>query len=180
MQEKFININAIHYDNIFITKKNKLNFLYNYNLFFFGNFEVQNKNMTYFDKTTNTTIKNNKLLKYNYKNKNRKMKLFLTGISYFFIKKIRFTGKGYRIKKSKRGSFKFYFGHSHNTYFFSGGLSARRNKKHRLTMFSNNLKKMNTVAKRLSNIKQINIYTKRGLRCKRQLIFKRLGKKSTY
>jgi ribosomal protein L6P/L9E len=108
------------------------------------------------------------------------MKQFLFKISYFFFKKIKFTGKGYRIKKSFKKSFKFFFGYSHNVYIVYGGLVIKKISKYKILLLSNNKKKINKINKIIINIKKINIYTKRGLRGMQQLIFKRSGKKSTY
>lgn len=64
----------------------------------------------------------------------------------FFYRKLRFTGKGYKIKKSRlKKSFKLYFGRSHKQYIFSGGLRFKKLSKYRLYLLSNNRKKLNRV-----------------------------------
>lgn len=48
---------------------------------------------------------------------------FIYGAAVCLYKKLKFTGKGYKIKKTKiKKSFKLYFGRSHLQYIFSGGL----------------------------------------------------------
>ena len=94
---------------------------------------------------------------------------------------MRFTGKGYKIRKSKaKRSLKFYFGRSHQTYVFSGGLNFKRLSKYRLLLLANNKKRLNRITRLVLCIRPINRYTKRGLRCTRHFILKRPGKKSTY
>ncbi len=64
----------------------------------------------------------------------------------FFYRKLRFTGKGYKIKKSRlKKSFKLYFGRSHRQYLFSGGLRFKKLSKYRLYLLSNNRKKLNRI-----------------------------------
>lgn len=101
--------------------------------------------------------------------------------SLFYYRKLKFTGKGYKIKKSKaKKSFKFYFGRSHTQYLFSGGLRFKKLSKYRLYLITNNKKRLNRIMNLTLQTRPLNRYTKRGLRCTRQFILKRPGKKSTY
>ena len=94
---------------------------------------------------------------------------------------MKFTGKGYKIRKSKaKRSLKFYFGRSHHTYVFSGGLNFKRLSKYRLLLLANNKKRLNRIASLVLQVRPVSRYTKRGLRCTRHFILKRPGKKSTY
>jgi hypothetical protein len=52
--------------------------------------------------------------------------------------------------------------------------------KYKYVLKSKNDLKMNLFLKKICNIKPINIYTKRGIRLGKQIIYKRKGKKSTY
>lgn len=101
--------------------------------------------------------------------------------SLFYYKKLRFTGKGYKIKKSRlKKSFKLYFGYSHKQYLFSGGLRYKKLSKYRLLLVSNNKKRLNRVMALSLNARPLNRYTKRGFRSTRQFILKRPGKKSSH
>lgn len=94
---------------------------------------------------------------------------------------MKFTGKGYKIRKSRpKKSLKFYFGRSHKTSVFSGGLNFKRLSKYRLLLLTNNRKRLNRITTLVLRVRPISRYTKRGLRCTRHFILKRPGKKSTY
>jgi hypothetical protein len=111
----------------------------------------------------------------------KSLQKFTFGATLCYYWKLRFTGKGYKIKKTKlKKSFKLYFGRSHFQYIFSGGLSYKKLSKYRLLLRSNNKKKLNRVMRLTLTARPLNNFTKRGLRCTRQFILKRPGKKSTY
>ena len=111
----------------------------------------------------------------------KNLQQFTYKASLFYYKKLRFTGKGYKIKKSRlKKSFKLYFGHSHKQYIFSGGLRYKKLSKYRILMLTNNRKRLNRVMSLSLGARSLNRYTKRGFRSTRQFILKRPGKKSTH
>jgi ribosomal protein L6P/L9E len=98
-----------------------------------------------------------------------------------YPKKVRFTGKGYKIRKSARSrGHRFNFGRSHRTFVFIGGVLTRKLSKQFLLIMSNDQKSVNTVTHALTRIRTASPFTKRGLRRTRQLMIKRPGKKTTY
>jgi ribosomal protein L6P/L9E len=106
---------------------------------------------------------------------------FFYSFNFFFFKKFKFVGKGYKIKKVKiKKSFKFYFGYSHKIFLVYGGAQLRKLTKYKLFLLGNNQKKIQTILLILKNIRKLNMFTKRGLRATKQIIHKRPGKKSTY
>lgn len=97
------------------------------------------------------------------------------------VKKIRFTGKGYKIRKSRRSlAYKLNFGLSHKTVAVCGGLATRKTAKHRVFIASNISKVANRGAALIVAVRKPNPYTKRGLRGGRHLMIKRPGKKTNY
>jgi hypothetical protein len=111
----------------------------------------------------------------------KKLQKFTSASTGFYFRKLKFTGKGYKVKKSRlKKSFKLYFGRSHRQYLFSGGLRFKKLSKYRLFLISNNKKKLNRIMWLTLSARPLNKFTKRGLRCTRQFILKRPGKKSTY
>jgi ribosomal protein L6P/L9E len=101
-------------------------------------------------------------------------------LNVYFYEKIKFTGKGFRIRyKRKKKLIKFYFGRSHLTWVYFRNIKVKRPHKYKFLIYKSSLKQINILSKKIKQIKPINIYTKRGLRTKRQKIYKRKGKKNT-
>ena len=109
------------------------------------------------------------------------IKRFCQKITKIRKRRMRFTGKGYKIKKSKVSkNYRFFFGRSHKSFIFNGGMVSKKQAKQKIIIASNNNKKLNKVAMLLVSVRSTNAYTKRGLRKSKQFILKRPGKKSTY
>jgi ribosomal protein L6P/L9E len=139
------------------------------------------KNTFHFDKETNSL----KII-YNTPSflQNKASKIF-NKISYsfenYFSKKIKFKGKGFRLKiKKKHKAIKFLFGHSHLNILFLKNVKLKKCGKYKLTLKSSLFNKINTLARHICIIKPINVYTNRGIRISRQIIFRRKGKKGSY
>lgn len=101
-------------------------------------------------------------------------------IFWIFTKKLRFTGKGYKIKKNILKQFKFYFGYSHPTFLLTEKIKLKKLTKYKLCIISNFYWKFLLLKNFLKKIRHINKFTKRGLRFTKQFVFKRPGKQSTY
>lgn len=133
------------------------------------------------DKWTNSIIfeKNeNYLYKSNIKNNFEK---FFNSWNLFYFNKIKFKGKGFRIKFFKKIKLiKFYFGRSHKTFILLKKTLKKRINKYKFILMGLNKNKILIISKKITNIKKINKYTLRGLRLSRQIIYKRKGKKGTY
>lgn len=99
---------------------------------------------------------------------------------YFFIK-IKFKGKGFKIKFNKKLKLiKFYFGRSHITFVKLKKIKLKKVTKYKFLLKSLNLAKLKKNSSKITYIKPVNLYTLRGIRISRQLIRKRKGKKSSY
>lgn len=99
---------------------------------------------------------------------------------YFFIK-IKFKGKGFKIKFNKKLKLiKFFFGRSHITYYKLKKIKLKKINKYKFLLKSFNLSKLKKTASNITFIKPMNLYTLRGIRLSRQYIYKRKGKKSSY
>jgi hypothetical protein len=75
---------------------------------------------------------------------------------------------------------KFYFGKSHITIFKFKKVQIKKSGKYKFILKNLNPTILKNIALNVTNIKPVNIYTLRGLRLSRQLIFKRKGKKGSY
>jgi ribosomal protein L6P/L9E len=99
---------------------------------------------------------------------------------YFFIK-IKFKGKGFKIKFNKKlRLIKFFFGRSHVTFYKLKKLKLKKINKYKFLLKGLNLSKLKKNASNITKIKPVNVYTLRGIRVSRQYISKRKGKKSSY
>lgn len=113
----------------------------------------------------------------NFKQINKFLKTFEV---YFFIK-IKFKGKGFKIKFNKKLKIiKFYFGRSHMTFFKLKKIKLKKITKYKFILKNLNFTKLKTNASKITKIKPINVYTLRGIRLAKQIIRKRKGKKSSY
>ena len=160
--------------------KNKKNNLYIYNKYYYFIIKFNKKNFKkiYISKKINNIILIFLKNKINIKNINF-LKKILKNWFLLFFKKIKFTGKGFRIKKNKKKiNFLLEFNKSHLTIFILKKIILKKIKKAKFLILWNNLKYLNKLNKKIININKINKYTKRGLRNSRQLIKKKTNKKS--
>ena len=122
-------------------------------------------------------------LNYNYNN-NYNLKIlnnYIKTFENYFFSKIKFKGKGFKIKFNKKLKLiKFYFGRSHITFFKLRKIKLKRVTKYKFILKSLNFNKLKTKSKEITFIKPVNTYTLRGIRLSRQFIKKRKGKKSSY
>ncbi len=133
---------------------------------------------THLDLATQTCLNLNFLKKIKL---NNLYKQFFYSFNFFFFKKFKFIGKGYKIKKVKiKKSFKLFFGYSHKIYLIAGGVQLRKLMKYKLFLIANDRLQINKTSRIIQNIRKLNMFTKRGLRATRQQVSKRPGKKSTY
>lgn len=108
---------------------------------------------------------------------NHKMFIF----ECMFFEKINFKGKGFKLTSKKKTNYlHFLFGHSHMKVIFLKKIKMKRLSKYKYIFWSKIKNKLHRSVKLISNVRPLNIFTKRGLRCSRQIVFKRKGKKSTY
>lgn len=107
-------------------------------------------------------------------------KLFYTRAFSWIIRVIKFTGKGYRLRKFKKSRvLEMNFNNSHVTRGLAGSSVFRRISKTEIGLVNNNKIKSKIYLKMLLSVRKLNVFTKRGLRCHKQFILKRPGKKNT-
>ena len=134
----------------------------------------------YIDKELNSVIIFNKKFKINFYSINF-FKKFIKSLNCYFYIKIKFKGKGYKIKYIKRKKkITFYFGRSHLTIIKYKKIILKKYLKYKFIIKSNNLEILKKNAKITTNVKPLNIFTLRGIRQSRSLIYKRKGKKGSY
>jgi hypothetical protein len=152
--------------NISIIKKNKLVYIYVYNNYYFCIFTTKDS----------INLINNTFLKFKNQNlQNAKLNLFLKQFYICSFSKIKFSGKGYKIKKNCKQSLVLLFNRSHMTTIWWKNIILKKLKKYKLYIKCNykNLLLTQTIL----NIRPVNIFTKKGLRSSRQILKKKKGKK---
>jgi hypothetical protein len=105
---------------------------------------------------------------------------FFIATFFFFFKKITFKGKGFKLKKTKKKMFKFFFGSSHFISYYNKSFISKKFGKQKHIFLSTKLKKLKKGLLVFLTIKPISWYTKRGLRFTKQIVQRRAGKKSTH
>lgn len=97
----------------------------------------------------------------------------------FFIK-IRFKGKGYYMYKNLRNTIAPQFGYAHRVYVYAQATSVKFLSKTKIILFG--LSKTDTLlaSYQLKRVKPVNIFTGRGVRFARQILYRKTGKVSSY
>jgi ribosomal protein L6P/L9E len=102
----------------------------------------------------------------------------LYGWNNFYFKKLKFTGKGYKISKSaKKKNIKFLFNRAHFTILAYKKIIFKRIKKSKFLIKSTNKEKLLKISKLSKNVRPINLYTLRGIRFSRSIVYKKASKK---
>lgn len=131
--------------------------------------------------------KNTKIftLLFNYKNVKHGLfwkefnNVFLSLSSYFF-KKLKFKGKGYYIFKNSRNTVALQFGYSHKIYIYSYFIFIKFISKTVVLLFGINVSDLTSQAFKLFYTRSYNIFTGKGIRFAKQIIYKKIGKVSSY
>ena len=155
----------------FILINNSYTYIYNEYYFigintFYLNFYYNN-----FLKTINIKKKNILHIKYN---KNF-FNIFLFSWDNFFFSKIYFIGKGFKLKKLKN-NIHLNFNYSHINILINQKTIIKKIQKNKLLIFGKNFLKFKKSINYILNIKNLNKYTKRGLRQTKQIVYKKKSK----
>lgn len=161
-------------------------FLENFNFSLFKNKNgvyLYTYNKTYysllkFSKKIELKIKTEKCVELKHNNKNKlaqKIKHFLLQLYFYKFAKIKFIGKGYKIKKNTNKSVVLLFNRAHTTTLWWKNILIKKLKKYKIYIKYNN--KFEGLIKTILNVRHVNIFTKKGLRKSRQIIMKKKGKK---
>jgi hypothetical protein len=105
---------------------------------------------------------------------------YLTLFTLPIFKKLKFKGKGYYIYKNYRNTVTPQFGHSHRIYVYSFFTSIKFLSKTSILLFGVNKKDICRSSQEIKYLRPINIFTGRGVRFSKQMIYKKAGKISTY
>jgi ribosomal protein L6P/L9E len=110
---------------------------------------------------------------------NRIVSIFYSFAKLFF-RKLKIRGKGYYIYKNYRSTITHQFGHSHRWYIHAFFVSVKFLKKTTIFLFGSSRRDVFVVGRTIRKSKPANIFTGRGVRFSRQVVYKKTGKVSTY
>jgi hypothetical protein len=105
--------------------------------------------------------------------------LFLL-FSRIWFRKIKIKGKGYYIYKTLRNTVTHQFGHSHRIYLYLFNVSIKFLSKTQIFVYGISKKDVFMASSQIRASKPLNIFTSRGVRFSRQIIYKKTGKVSSY
>ena len=94
--------------------------------------------------------------------------------------KLRFRGKGYYLYRNFRNVVTPQFGYSHRRYFYTYCSSILFLTKTKILVFGLSVTQVTLLSYKLKTIRPANIFTGRGMRFSRQVVYRKVGKISTY
>jgi len=168
---------------VFIKIKNNNNYVLGYSYsdtYFFFIPLALNLNNFYFDKKTKVILINC-LYKNNFFNTYwSSFKNIFFSFSRVFFKKLKFKGKGYYIYKNYRNTIATQFGHSHMSRLYNFNVGLKFISKTMILLYGLSKVDIFLKGKAFYWKKPINIFTGRGVRFSKQIIYKKTGKISSY
>ena len=99
-------------------------------------------------------------------------------LPFFF--KLKFKGKGYYVYKNKRNTITPQFGFSHRNYVYTASINVKFLSKTKIFLFGLSKVDIITTATNFKQLKPINVFTGRGVRFAKQIIYRKTGKISSY
>lgn len=155
--------------------------LYFYSEFYFYNFSIPSKlRFLNFDKNLNLFAFTHSATPYCYYVALRALQLALNTFQKPFFLKIRFRGKGYYMYKNHRQTIAPQFGYAHRVYVYAQACSVKFLSKTKILLFGLSKQEVLKTGHGLTHVKPVNVFTGRGIRFARQVIYKKTGKVSTY
>lgn len=188
-------------NNKFFTKTKLINFIIpnNWNTLilynnYLGVYQIFIYSKTYYTKTI--IFEKNPLLHYDFNTKQLLLTTsFLNNYKYLYYNllttlhlnilkpvftKLKFKGKGYYIYKNYRNTITPQFGYSHRLYLYSFYTNVKFLNKTTLICFGLNLYNVKKTSSIIFSWRPVNIFTGRGVRFSKQIIYKKSGKISSY
>lgn len=150
--------------NYSIIKKNNFSYLYVYNYNYKCIIKVK----------SNIKILNRLSLIININGVGNVIDKFIKQFYLSNVVKIKFTGKGYKIKKNTSNNIQLLFNRAHITNVWYKNVILKKLKKYKMLVKHVNNKGL---IKNIMGVRPVNIFTKKGLRLARQNIYKKKGKK---
>jgi hypothetical protein len=158
---------------------NKVIYIYN-PVYFFKWVVAQFSLKWYFDTWTGTFSFTHKLPMYYYRVALAYFFDVFYSFSRVFFTKLTFKGKGYYIYKTARNTITHQFNYAHRWYIYAYFISVKFLTKKIVFLFGWSKRDLLTIGYQIQNCRYINIFTGRGVRFARQVIYRKTGKVSAY
>lgn len=97
-----------------------------------------------------------------------------------YFLKLKFKGKGYYIYKNKRNTITPQFGYAHRIYLYAFYVSVKFLSKTSILVFGFSKRDIYKISHSIKSMRPINIFTGRGVRFSRSIVYKKQGKVSSY
>ena len=158
-----------------------VNVYYAYSSIYFINFSLFGSPVPYqYDTQTNTVSFHILGTSYNYYMYLKALGDIFTRLVRPFFLKIRFKGKGYYMYKNSRNTIAPQMGYAHRVYVYSSATSVKFLSKTKILLFGLSKRDVMSTGHNLLTVKPVNIFTGRGVRFARQVIYKKTGKVGAY
>lgn len=108
------------------------------------------------------------------------LQIIFFSFSKIFFRKLKFKGKGYYIYKNQRNTISLQMGYSHIVRLYSFFVNVRFLTKTSIFIFGINKLNIEKSGYSLLQLKPINIFTGKGIRFNRQILYRKTGKISSY
>jgi len=112
----------------------------------------------------------------------KKLASFISSWDTYYYCKLKFKGKVYKMSRYRSNNLKLSFGRCHRNLLIVRSLFLKKKKKLKLKcfIFGVNKIKLSSTLGMIVNTRLIDMFTQRGLRRSRQIIYRKIGKKSSY
>jgi len=108
------------------------------------------------------------------------LKRLFYSFTRLFFNKLKFKGKGYYIFKNARNTVTPQFGHAHRIYCYAYNVSVKFLNKTTVFIYGISSQDVLSVSYQIKAMRPINIFTGRGVRFSKQVVYKKTGKVSSY
>lgn len=98
----------------------------------------------------------------------------------FFYKRLSYSGKGYRLYIKSKSKIYFQLGYSHKYYLYDYTVTLKPILKSKLLLLASSLTQLSNFSKSIYGLRPLNIFTLKGIRFTKQLVYKKVGKVSSY
>lgn len=166
----------------FLVNKNSNNsIVYIYSSIYFFKYFIKNTYLDLkFDRNSNLLVMKNFYNSSFYPFYSKVFNDLYRSLTSFFFLKLKIKGKGYYIYKNFRNTITHQFGHSHRTYIYSYYVNVKFLSKTAFFLYGSSKSDIFKVGRLVRKSKYINIFTGRGVRFSRQVVYKKTGKVSSY
>jgi len=112
----------------------------------------------------------------------KKISKFLNSWDTYYFSKIKFKGKVYKISKYRNNNLKLSFGRCHKNMMVVRSLFLKKRKKvkTKCMIFGTSKIDLDFSKSLIIKVRPISMFTQRGLRLARQVVYRKIGKKSSY